>query len=154
MPSHSVSLRRIPPELRKRAALSCDLCKTRRRKCVRSASGESCQLCKENRVRCITTIPRKQRTRAPMEDLSPRHIIIEELVSRLFPKVATRDLNELTKLAEYLNKHKVEISLLEDKICISAPQMEIFSPTIDPYQPLVSDWGYGLPNLILLLLLG
>lgn len=86
-------------------------------------------------MRCITTIPRKQRTRAPMEDLSPRHIIIEELVSRLFPKVATRDLNELTKLAEYLNKHKVEISLLEDKICISAPQMEIFSPTIDPYQP-------------------
>ncbi|RFU36299.1 hypothetical protein B7463_g92, partial [Scytalidium lignicola] len=134
IPNHSSNLRRIPPDLRKRAALSCDLCKTRRRKCVRSVSGDNCQLCKENQVSCITTIARKQRSHTPMKDLPPSHIVIEQLVARLFPRVATRDLNQLIKLADCLEKYNVEIHCVDDRITVSADPIDILSSASHMHQ--------------------
>lgn len=53
--------RRVPAELRKRAAVSCDFCRARRRKCVRESMGACCLLCRGHNIDCVSTVPRKRR---------------------------------------------------------------------------------------------
>lgn len=55
--------RRIPKEQRRRAAASCDYCKTKRNKCERPDGDDyaPCKACKENGIICKYTIPRKRR---------------------------------------------------------------------------------------------
>ncbi|KAA8917529.1 hypothetical protein TRICI_000312 [Trichomonascus ciferrii] len=55
--------RRIPKEQRRRAAASCDYCKTKRNKCERPEGDDfaPCKACRENSIECRYTIPRKRR---------------------------------------------------------------------------------------------
>ncbi|KAL1913775.1 hypothetical protein Sste5344_000042 [Sporothrix stenoceras] len=53
--------RRVPPEKRQRTEMSCDWCKKKRCKCLRSASGDTCRACSEIGRPCTTTEPRKRR---------------------------------------------------------------------------------------------
>ncbi|KAJ5602032.1 transcriptional regulatory protein [Penicillium lagena] len=100
----SKSRRRVPDQLRKRAAISCDLCKVRRRKCVRStAEQSSCKLCLEHNVECTSTIPRKPRIHVPgPEDNSQTSHLraLEDLVNNLFPEVNTNNTDEIIQLSQ------------------------------------------------------
>ncbi|CAL5870066.1 uncharacterized protein PFLUO_LOCUS4300 [Penicillium psychrofluorescens] len=100
----SKSLRRVPDQLRKRAAISCDFCKVRRRKCVRSTGQQSpCKLCLEHNVECTSTIPRKPRSHFPgREDSSQTSRIraLEHLVNNLFPEVNTNNTEEILQLSQ------------------------------------------------------
>ncbi|KIW27847.1 uncharacterized protein PV07_07548 [Cladophialophora immunda] len=120
----SANPRRIPPDLRKRAVISCDRCKKRRRKCVRLPSASTCELCRENAVPCVTTIPRKRPSAAqpfPVnEDRPSRQLLMEQLLDRLFPEVAVADANELANLADCLEKSHVQIHFARDKMSVTA----------------------------------
>lgn len=101
--------RRVPPSLRQRAAVSCDFCKKRRRKCVPSNSAGICKLCRENKKDCVSTIPRKLRNYLPGEGLPQRYELMEGMIRRLFPTLDTGDSEELTKMSEYLHQNDVEV---------------------------------------------
>lgn len=100
--SLSKTRRRVPDQLRKRAAVSCDYCKIRRRKCVQDSSQRPCKLCRENNVECGSTIPRKPRNYTTADNnISHSHYhAMEDLVSKLFPGVSTEDTEELIKLSK------------------------------------------------------
>ncbi|KAH8896362.1 hypothetical protein GQ53DRAFT_819469 [Thozetella sp. PMI_491] len=99
LPSFRRRQRRVPDQLRKRAALSCDFCKVRRRKCVRDSSAGECKLCRENNVECISTIPRKPRGQAPADDHHARYRVIEDLLGKLLPNISIDDTDELLRLS-------------------------------------------------------
>lgn len=104
--------RRVPDQLRKRAAVSCDLCKVRRRKCVRSTVQNSCELCVENKVECVSTIPRKPRTHLPNDESSPQaahHRALEDLVGRLFPGLSINDTDQIFKLCQDIDNGTITI---------------------------------------------
>jgi proline utilization trans-activator len=101
--------RRVPPDLRKRAAVSCDLCKTRRRKCVPSGSAGQCNLCKKNKIDCVSTIPRRERFRSSDDTQVRRHRLLETLVQKLFPDIDLDDTNELMKLSDFLDQSDARV---------------------------------------------
>jgi proline utilization trans-activator len=119
--------RRVPADLRKRTAQSCDFCKTRRRRCVRAVPGHPCLFCKENSINCNTTIARKQRGPTSAMGTLPNYVVIEKLIARLFPKVLVRDSNQLANLATYLEDHNVEIQFDDNRLAVSANPMKILS---------------------------
>lgn len=53
--------RRVPPEKRQRTEMSCDWCKKKRCKCLRSSTADTCRACSEIGRQCTTTEPRKRR---------------------------------------------------------------------------------------------
>lgn len=62
--------RRVPPEKRQRTEMSCDWCKKKRCKCLRSTSGDTCRACSEIGRPCTTTEPRKRRVYGSLSGLS------------------------------------------------------------------------------------
>jgi proline utilization trans-activator len=84
---------------RKRALVSCDRCKIRRARCIRSSPGEPCSDCKASGVQCESKLPRKQRVYGSVETLSLRYRALECLVKGLFPQDNTQDTNVLFELA-------------------------------------------------------
>ncbi|KAH8176775.1 fungal specific transcription factor domain-containing protein [Sarocladium implicatum] len=94
--------RRIPNELRKRTAQSCDLCKARRCKCVPSGEGKTCVSCLDQGVECQYTAPRKQRFYGSLDDLSDRYRCLEAIVKGAFPDDATETTSDLVQLGHRL----------------------------------------------------
>ncbi|OAA55867.1 Transcription factor [Niveomyces insectorum RCEF 264] len=90
--------RLVPDQLRKRAAVSCDFCKVRRRKCIRTTPQGPCRLCRDNGVECVASIPRKPRSQASSEDRCPRCRVLDDLFRHLFPGVAVDDTQALERL--------------------------------------------------------
>lgn len=84
---------------RKRALVSCDRCKIRRARCVRTRTDEACADCKAIGVTCEQTLPRKQRVYGSVESLSLRFRALECLVKGLFPGEDVSDTDTLFKIA-------------------------------------------------------
>ena len=101
--------RLVPPDLRKRTAVSCDLCKIRRRKCVPSTSPGQCKLCQKKKVKCVSTIPRKERVYGSYDTQSQRHSLLENIVRRLFPEADLDDTEELVKLSESVGQSHARV---------------------------------------------
>lgn len=89
--------RRVPSSQRKRTKLSCDACKAKRCKCLRTGlSPEAddiqvdsklapCKNCVDSGIDCVTTLPRKQRVYGSVEQLDRRYRALDALVSGLLP---------------------------------------------------------------------
>ena len=95
--------RRIPQTLRRRALVSCDRCKKRRVRCLRSPDGhpeDPCQSCLVSGIKCEATLPRKHRIYGSVETLSLRYRALDALVKGLFPDESTEDTDTLFRLAE------------------------------------------------------
>ncbi|CZR50302.1 uncharacterized protein PAC_00174 [Phialocephala subalpina] len=128
--------RRVPSYLRKRAALSCDFCKARRRKCVRLSAQGHCELCKQNHINCVSTIPRKSRSYNSAESLHPRYRVMETLIERLFPHVAIEDTTELIKLSQYVECYNVQVDCEYPRLSAhSRPRGSPFASTPSPSPP-------------------
>ncbi|KAI4597244.1 hypothetical protein KJ359_004757 [Pestalotiopsis sp. 9143b] len=89
--------RRVPTSQRKRTKLSCDACKAKRCKCLRSGPTPDsddtqddthlapCKNCVDAGIECVTTLPRKQRIYGSVEQLDRRYRALDALVVGLFP---------------------------------------------------------------------
>jgi proline utilization trans-activator len=98
--------RRIPPNLRRRALVSCDRCKQRRVRCIRqgeSNENEPCQSCIENGVKCESTLPRKHRIYGSVENLSLRYRVLDAIVKGLYPDRDVTNIETLYSIAEANN---------------------------------------------------
>ena len=85
---------------RRRAAISCDYCKKRRARCVRSTPQDACTNCVANNVECENKHARKQRVYGSIESLSLRFRALEALIEGLFPGEYTKSIDGLYRLAE------------------------------------------------------
>jgi hypothetical protein len=63
--------RRVPPEKRKRTAISCDACKRKRSKCMRNSANETCAACAKAQIPCESLAPRKVRVHSSFEVVRP-----------------------------------------------------------------------------------
>ena len=71
---------------RKRAAVSCDRCKTRKVRCIRIGNDEaSCAACAQLGLECVAAIPRKQRVYASYEQLEARYRALDAFVRQSYP---------------------------------------------------------------------
>ena len=98
--------RRIPPNLRRRALVSCDRCKQRRIRCIRPGEGnedDPCQNCVESRVKCESKLPRKQRIYGSVENLSFRYRVLDAIVKGLYPDRDTSNIENLVSIAQANN---------------------------------------------------
>ena len=94
---------RIPDHLRRRALVSCDRCKKRRIRCLRSSgsdANEACQSCLEVGVNCESTLPRKTRIYGSVETLSLRYRVLDALIKGLYPYKDTNNIDTLYAIAE------------------------------------------------------
>ncbi|KAH8683825.1 fungal-specific transcription factor domain-containing protein [Ilyonectria robusta] len=107
--------RTVPNELRKRTSMSCDLCKTRRIKCIRpiTEDGENtlapCENCTTLQVACQSALPRKTRIYGSLESLSARYRTLEALVKAFFPG---REIND-EQLAEIAREYGVSVPTVQ-----------------------------------------
>ena len=93
---------RIPDHLRRRTLVSCDRCKKRRIRCLRSAgadASEACQSCLEVGANCESTLPRKTRIYGSVETLSIRYRVLDALIKGLFPQTDTNNIETLYAIA-------------------------------------------------------
>jgi proline utilization trans-activator len=103
--------RRVPTSQRKRTKLSCDACKAKRCKCLRTGPTPDsddtqddshlapCKNCVDAGIECVTTLPRKQRIYGSVEQLDRRYRALDALVSGLFPDLPSDATPE--ELVEY-----------------------------------------------------
>lgn len=100
--------RRVPPEKRRRTAISCDLCKARRTKCIRPppppeastsevdpSQLEPCESCVANGRECVSLAPRKQRR-------YNQPALLEALVKAAFPDHDINDAETVSRLAQQM----------------------------------------------------
>jgi proline utilization trans-activator len=92
--------RRVPDELRQRSEISCDRCKKRKRRCIRSPDDEKCAACEEAGAECQSTLPRKRRN-LPSQ-LSLRYATLDAIIRKTYPDVDTDDMEQLQRIAEEL----------------------------------------------------
>lgn len=97
--------RQVPPHLRRRALVSCDRCKQRRVRCVRSPVSDenepsNCRSCIESGVKCESTLPRKHRIYGSIENLSARYRALDAIVKGLCPNRDTDNIQTLFSIAE------------------------------------------------------
>lgn len=106
---------RIPDHLRRRALVSCDRCKKRRIRCLRSSgsdASEACQSCLEVGVNCESTLPRKTRIYGSVETLSIRYRVLDALIKGLYPDKDTNNIETLYAIAE---SHKIELPQFDEQ---------------------------------------
>ncbi|TVY87275.1 putative transcriptional regulatory protein [Lachnellula willkommii] len=108
---------RIPDHLRRRALVSCDRCKKRRIRCLRSSgtdtrTQEACQSCVEVGAKCESTLPRKTRIYGSVETLSARYRALDTLIKGLFP---TRDTNDIDELYDIAKAHNIELPAFNEQ---------------------------------------
>lgn len=96
---------RVPDDKRKRALVSCDICKKRRVKCLK-VGNDPCQHCKDKNEKCEVTLPRKTRIYGSVETLSMRYRVLDTLIKGLFPDNDTSSIDVLYELAE---KHGITL---------------------------------------------
>jgi len=100
-----------PDTNRKRTLVSCDRCKRRRVRCLRSGPNGPCMDCKQNGIECISKLPRKQRVYGSIETLSLRFRALEALVKGLYFNENTSDTSTLFRLAA---SHDIEMPAPDD----------------------------------------
>ena len=115
-----IARRRVPDALRRRTLVSCDRCKTRRVRCVRTAQEETCNSCIAAGVKCESNLPRKHRVYGSAESFSVRYRCLDALISGLFPQDDTQDIEVLYALARV--KH----------IPMPSPEEEAIAPEAFP----------------------
>lgn len=100
----------VPEQSRKRTSISCDLCKTRRVKCVRTEPSSSptegpspCQNCIKLQVACQSALPRKKRIYGSVESLGTRFNVLELLIKDLLPDEDTSNTDRLLEIAKSRN---------------------------------------------------
>ncbi|EKD17207.1 uncharacterized protein L3040_008850 [Drepanopeziza brunnea f. sp. 'multigermtubi'] len=106
---------RIPDHLRRRALVSCDRCKKRRIRCLRSSASdanEPCQACLDVGVGCESTLPRKTRIYGSVETLSARYRVLDTLIRGLFPDRDTNSIETLNAIAE---AHEIRLPTFDDR---------------------------------------
>lgn len=106
---------RIPDHLRRRALVSCDRCKKRRIRCMRSTgadANEPCQSCLEVGVSCESTLPRKTRIYGSVETLSLRYRVLDALIKGLYPYKDTNNIDTLYAIAE---AHDITLPTFNDQ---------------------------------------
>ena len=90
--------RRVPPDLRRRALVSCDRCKTRRIKCLRlegSDADTACEACTGCGTQCQSTLPRKHRIYSSGKSIDSRYHVLDALIKGLFPDKDTGNIDTL-----------------------------------------------------------
>ncbi|KAI9053224.1 hypothetical protein LZ554_002191 [Drepanopeziza brunnea f. sp. 'monogermtubi'] len=146
---------RIPDHLRRRALVSCDRCKKRRIRCLRSSASdanEPCQSCLEVGVGCESTLPRKTRIYGSVETLSARYRVLDTLIKGLFPDRDTNSIETLNAIAE---AHEIQLPTFDDRTVAeevfsqpakqSAPSpsqsaADVTSPSVASRESENSDW--------------
>lgn len=122
---------RIPDHLRRRALVSCDRCKKRRIRCLRSSAGdaqEACQSCLEVGVNCESTLPRKTRIYGSVETLSHRYRVLDALIKGLYPYKDTNNIEILYSIAE---SHNITLPTFDDQTVAE----EVFSQPFKHPEP-------------------
>lgn len=128
-----VKNQRAPAAQRKRTKLSCDYCKTRRRKCQRfehataiDGGGQPgmdeeglapCKLCVEADIPCMTTMRRKQRIYGCVESLDRRYRMLDALVQGLHPQLSSEATAE--ELVAYGSEIGVDMTDVSPESCNS-----------------------------------
>ncbi|THU94007.1 hypothetical protein K435DRAFT_967041 [Dendrothele bispora CBS 962.96] len=113
------SKRRVSESLRRRTEVSCDRCKIRKFRRVRS-SGEKrpCAACAQAAEICESTLPRKQRVYASINQLSIRYRALDHLLRQLLPDRNFETLGDLKNLA---SEHVIQLPSFDDST--SAPDI-------------------------------
>src|SRR5690242_3560612 len=93
------SSRRVPDSARRRAQVSCDRCKVRRIRCVRTSQTDTCEACLSSNNPCKSTIPRKPRYSHSFDSTTDfRYKALDALVKGLFPDQNCDDIQTLFRL--------------------------------------------------------
>ena len=119
---------RIPDHLRRRALVSCDRCKKRRIRCLRSSGADAsdpCQSCLEVGVSCESTLPRKTRIYGSVETLSLRYRVLDALIKGLYPYKDTNNIETLYAIAE---AHDIPLPTFNDQTVAE----EVFNEPVKP----------------------
>lgn len=107
--------RLVPDSQRKRIAVSCDRCRTRKLKCqipvLTTSSGEDspdpgnevCSQCLKAGVSCTRTMPRKQRVYGSVDSLSTHYQALVHVLSQLYPGHDVKTLEGLKSLSQNIN---------------------------------------------------
>ena len=127
--------RTVPDQLRKRAEVSCDLCKKRRVKCVRVPCDRSgvdmamapCQNCIRLQVSCESALPRKPRIYGSVKMLGTRYRVLEAVVKHFLPE---RDISGTRNLADIATSLGIDVSSLESEDSSSSSPPLIDSGTV------------------------
>jgi len=131
--------RLVQPENRRRAAFSCDRCKTKKIKCNRTDVDEHnlkydrvtpCVNCQKHDLECVTTIPRRRRVYSSVENLGMHYQTLLTLVQGLYPDVDTNDINELMKLGDTIGL-KMPSKVPDDEL----KKFEVESKILKPFSP-------------------
>ena len=92
--------RRVSESQRKRAAISCDRCKTRKVRCIRIGSDDAaCAACAQLGLDCVAAIPRKQRFYGSFEQLEERYRALDAFVRQSYPGEVLDTAEDIRELA-------------------------------------------------------
>lgn len=131
--------RLVPPESRRRAAFSCDRCKTKKIKCNRTDVDEHsvkhdkvtpCINCSKLNLECVTSIPRRRRVYSSFENLGMHYQTLLTLIQGLYPDIDTNDVNELLKLGKNLGIN-MPSGIPQDEL----KKFEVESRILKPFSP-------------------
>lgn len=100
--------RRISDSQRQRAEVSCDRCKTRKTRCIRSNPYEACAACAQLKLVCESTAQRKPRTSGSRSEeeisrLETRCRALEALVAQSYPGIDVEDTEAILGLTRHSN---------------------------------------------------
>lgn len=146
----------VAPENRVRAVFSCDLCKSKKTKCIRSDPKDSavkvqdksipCDSCIKAKVQCVTSVLRRRRVYGSIENLGIHYQTVLSLIQGLYPDIDINDVGELIKLGEELginmNSHTGNDQL---------KNIELESKILKPFTPKVNSTiskNYSTPAVI------
>ena len=96
----------MPDSLRQRIEISCDRCKTRKRRCIRQSEEDRCAACEEAGAQCRSTLPRKRRLGAVTQP-SMRYATLDAIVRKMFPDA---DIDSAAGLSALVDKLGVDVS--------------------------------------------
>ncbi|KAH8198913.1 hypothetical protein TruAng_006921 [Truncatella angustata] len=144
--------RRVPTSQRKRTKLSCDACKSKRCKCLRTgptpesddAQDDSltpCKNCVDTGISCVTTLPRKQRIYGSVEQLDRRYRALDAFVAGVFtdlPPDATAD-----ELVEYGRQRGIAMPDLGPDCETSKSPPTTITSVVSPTSPLAAGQRIG-----------
>ncbi|KAH3677064.1 hypothetical protein WICMUC_001970 [Wickerhamomyces mucosus] len=127
----------VAPENRQRAAYSCDRCRIKKIKCVRSDHQDGdklvydkttkCINCSKAGVDCRTKIPRRRRVYGSFENLGTHYQIVLKLLQGIYPHLNINDVDELIKIGESVG---IDMDLNDDN---NLKSIEVESQILRPF---------------------
>lgn len=144
--------RLVPPENRRRAAFSCDRCKTKKIKCNRADDVDNelkydkvtpCVNCQRLNLECKTSIPRRRRVYSSFENLGLHYQTLLTLVQGIYPDVDTNDINELLRLGDSLGLKMMHPGTQQDGV----KKFEMESRILKPFSPRFETPGSGTTSI-------